>query len=105
MSDLLRVKLNSFEDLKRVVVFSNSNVNIHIIIKHKNKYSIYYGSTNECFWTEDDNGLPEGIYKYKDISLRNYKKIDYIDPEDHTQGNIYLFIVEAELDEINRKDK
>lgn len=89
------MELKNYKDLERVVVFGNYQTNIHTIFKKGKMYFIYYGNTKEFVWTEDENGLEPGLYKYKDLSLSREEKVTFKE-DTYSPHHIFILIMECE---------
>lgn len=107
---MIGIKLKNYKDLERTVVFGNfqtkndlfcasklaqRNRNIHTIFKKGNMYFLYYGNTKEFVWTEDENGLKSGLYKYEDFSLSESERVVFKE-DTFSPRSVYVLIMECE---------
>jgi len=92
---MIGIKLKNYKDLERTVVFGNFQTNIHTIFKKGNMYFLYYGNTKEFVWTEDENGLKSGLYKYEDFSLSESERVVFKE-DTFSPRSVYVLIMECE---------
>ena len=91
---LVKYFLKSFNDFIKTVIYSNTNINIHVIFKHKNKYCLYYGNSNEIliFHDKENKASGPGLFQLGEKNL-----IKLPDSFLHfSPGNIYIYVCEVE---------